>query len=157
VARWAELLVDYCLEVQPDETIVVSSEIAAQPLVEACYKAIVLQGACPIVRLELPGLHEYFVENASEFQLAAVPPVALFEAQTATARIRISAETDPRSMSRVDPSRQALFERAREPVRQASRNARWVLTQYPTAAYASLAGMPLPEYEEFVVRAMFLD
>ncbi len=31
------------------------------------------------------------------------------------------------------------------------------MTQYPTAAYAADAGMPLAEYEEFVTRAMFLD
>ena len=35
--------------------------------------------------------------------------------------------------------------------------ARWVLTQFPTPAYAADAKMPLPEYEEFVTRALFLD
>ena len=43
-ARWADLLVDYCLSVEPGETIVLSSSVLAQPLVEACYKAIVEQG-----------------------------------------------------------------------------------------------------------------
>jgi len=157
VARWAELLVDYCLKVERDETIVLSSEVLARPLVEACYKATVLRGAHPLVRLEIPGLHEFFVERASEAQLAHVPPVALFEAQSAAGRIRISAESDTRSMSRVDPKRQALFERAREPIRQATRAARWVVTQYPTAAYADLARMSLSDYEAFVTRAMFLD
>jgi aminopeptidase len=157
VARWAELLVDYCLNVQRDETIVLSSEMLGQLLVEACYKAIVLRGAHPLVRLEIPGLHEFFVEHATEAQLSSVPPVGLFEAQTATGRIRISSESDLRSMSRIDPARQALFERAREPIRQASWKARWVLTQYPTAAYAALAGIPLADYEDFVTRAMFLN
>jgi aminopeptidase len=157
VERWGELLVDYCLGVQRDETIVLASEVLARPLVEACFKAIVLRGALPLVRLEIPGLHEFFLEHASESQLATVPPVSLFEAETAGARIRISAESDTRSMSQVDPRRQAIWERARDPIRQASRKARWVLTQYPTAAYAALAGMSLPEYEEFVTRAMFLD
>jgi aminopeptidase len=150
-------LVDYCLGVKGDETIVISSEVVARPLVEAAYKSIVLRGASPLVRLDIPGLHEFFVEHASETQLAGIPPTALFEAQSASARIRISAETDTRSMSQIDPVRQAVFERAREPVRQATRKARWVLTQYPTAAYAALAGMSLPEYEQFVMKAMFLD
>jgi aminopeptidase len=60
-------------------------------------------------------------------------------------------------MTRADPARQATYERAREPIRQASRKGRWVLTQYPTVAYARLAGMRLPDYEAFVIRAMFLD
>jgi aminopeptidase len=157
VARWADLLVDYCLKVQPDETISLSSEVIARPLVEACYKAIVLRGGYPLVRLELPGLHEFFIEHASDTQLAYVAPEALFEAKSAAGRIRISAETDTTSMSRIDPRRQADFERAREPIRDAIRHAPWVVTQYPTAAYAALAGMPLTEYEAFVAKAMFLD
>jgi aminopeptidase len=157
VARWGDLLVDYCLAVARDETIVLSSEIEARPLVEACYKCIVARGGYPLVRLEIPGLAEYFIAEATETQLTHVPPVALFEAQRAAARIRISAETDRRSMSRVDPRRQAAFERSREPIRHATRKARWVVTQYPTDAYASFARMPLHEYEEFVTRAMFLD
>ena len=64
VARWADLLVDYCLRVERDETIVISSAIEARPLVEACFKAIVQRGGHPLVRLELPGLHEFFLEHA---------------------------------------------------------------------------------------------
>ena len=157
VARWADLLVDYCLKVEQGETIALSSEILARPLVEACYKAIVLRGAHPLVRLELPGLHEFFLQEATEAQLTHVPPPALFEAQTVNARIRIAAESDTRSMGRINPARQALFERARDPIRQAARRARWVLTQYPTSAYAADARMPLSEYEAFVAQALFLD
>jgi aminopeptidase len=157
VARWADLLVDYCLSVEQGETIAVSAEIAARPLVEACFKAIVQRGAFPLVRLELPGLHEFFLKEASDAQLAHVPPSSLFEAQSVNARIRIAAESDTRSMSRVDPSRQAIFERARDPMRQAARRSRWVLTQYPTPAYAADARMPLSEYEAFIIRALFLD
>ena len=157
VARWADLLVDYCLQVERGETIALSSEILARPLVEACYKAVVLRGAHPLVRLELPGLHEFFLQQATEAQLTHVPAPVLFEAQAVNARVRIAAESDTRSMGRVDPARQALFERARDPIRQAARRARWVLTQYPTEAYAADARMPLTEYEAFVTRALFLD
>jgi aminopeptidase len=156
-ARWADLLVEYCLRVERGETIVLSSSVIAQPLVEACYKAIVLQGGQPLLRLEIPGLHEFFLENASDDQLAHLPPEGLFEAQKVSARIRIAAESDIHSMSRVDPRRQAAYDRARDPIRQAARHGRWVLTQYPTAAYAAAAGMTLAEYQDFVTRAMFLD
>jgi aminopeptidase len=156
-ARWASLLVDYCLRVEPGETVALSSSIIAQPLVEACFKAIVRHGGHPLLRLELPGLHEFFLENAGEDQLTFLPPHALYEAQQVTARIRIAAENDIHSMKGVDPRRQAAFDRARDPIRQAARHGRWVLTQYPTAAYAEAAGMTLADYEGFVTRAMFLD
>ncbi|CAN5873043.1 aminopeptidase [soil metagenome] len=157
IARWAELLVDYCLRVEPGETILIGSEIEARPLVEACYRALVRRGAHPVLRLDLPGLAEFFVEHASEAQLAHLPPLAMIEAQAIDGRIRISAESDTKSMSRIDPNRQARIDRARDPIRQAARRKRWVLTQYPTRAYADDAGMPLEEYEAFVARSMFLD
>jgi aminopeptidase len=157
IARWADLLVDYCLRVAPGETILIASELEARPLVEACYRVVVLRGAHPLVRLELPGLAEFYVQHATEDQLAHVPAIGLYEAQTVDGRIRIAAETDTRSMSRVDPRRQAIVDRVRDPIRKAASKKRWVLTQYPTAAYAADAGMPTDEYQAFVAATMFLD
>jgi aminopeptidase len=157
VARWADLLVDYCLQVERGETIVLSAEVIAQPLLEACYKAVVLRGGHPLLRVELAGLHEFFLERATDEQLDYVPPSALSEAVTSNARIRIAADNDTTAMARVDPARQSRFERARDPVRQASRKGRWVLTQYPTPLYAAMAGTTMSAYEDFVTRAMFLD
>jgi aminopeptidase len=157
IARWADLLVDYCLKVERGETIVIGSELEARPLVEAASKAVILRGAHPLVRLEIPGLHEFFLEHADDAQLAHLPASAMAEAEAADARIRIAADSDTRSMSRVDPRRQAQYERAREPIRRAARQKRWVLTQYPTAAYAADAGMSLDDYEAFIQAALFLD
>lgn len=157
IARWADLLVDYCLRVAPGETVSIGSEWEARPLVEACYKAVVLRGGNPIVRLELPGLAEFFLTHATDSQLSHVPPVALYEASAVAARIRIAAESDTRGLSRIDPNRQAALDRARAPIRKAARDHRWVLTQYPTAAYAADAALSLDDYERFVASAMFLD
>ncbi len=157
IVCWAELLVDYCLRVAPGETILISSEWEARPLVEACYRAIVIREAHPLVRLDLPGLYEFFLRNATEAQLAHVPPVALFEAETAHARIRIAAESDTHALRAIDPARQAAVDRARDPIRKAASRSRWVVTQYPTRAYARNAGMELPDYEAYVASAMFLD
>jgi aminopeptidase len=157
IARWADLLVDYCLRVAAGETVVIASEWEARPLVEACYRAVVLRGAHPLIRLDLPGQSEFFLEHATDAQLAHLPRAALFEAETADARIRIAAESDTRSMARIDPARQAIVDRARDPIRCAAGRKRWVLTQYPTAAYAADAAMDLAEYEAYVASAMFLD
>jgi aminopeptidase len=157
VARWATLLVDYCLRVEPGETVAISAELEARPLVEACFREVVDRGAFPIVRVELPGLGEYFVEHAAEPMLAHLSPVSIREAEVVDARIRISAETDTRSMAGIDPKRQAIVDRARYPLRELLSKKRWVLTQYPTLAYANDAGMPMADYEAYVASAMFLD
>ncbi|HEY2157903.1 MAG TPA: aminopeptidase [Isosphaeraceae bacterium] len=156
-ARWADLLADYCLGIKPGETVLIGSEMEAWPLVAACYKAVVVRGAHPLVRPDFPELTGFFLTHATELQLAHLPPSSLHDAKLADARIRISAEADTRAFARVDPKRQAIVDRARHPVRQAAREKRWVLTQYPTAGYAADAKMSPEEYEEFVVSAMFLD
>src|SRR4051812_46701590 len=97
IARWATLLVDYCLRVEPGETILIASELEARPLVEACFREVVRRGANPIVRVELPGLSEFFLANGSEDQLTHLSPVSIREAEVCDGRIRISAETDTRS------------------------------------------------------------
>jgi aminopeptidase len=157
IAQWADLLVDYCLRVEAGETIVIASEWEARPLVEACYRALVLRGAHPLVRIDLPGLSEFFLRHASETQLAHLPPIGLYEAETADARIRIAAESDTQELARIDPRRQMMLDRARDPIRRAAGRKRWVLTQYPTAAYAASARMGLVDYEDYVAQAMFLD
>jgi aminopeptidase len=157
ISRWADLLVDYCLRVMPGETILIGSELEGRPLVEACYRAVVLRGALPLVRLELPGLSEFFLAHATPAQLGRLPSSALYDAETVDGRIRIAAESDTRSMSRVDPGRQATADRARDPIRRAASRKRWVLTQYPTAAYAADAKMEQAEYDAYVASAMFLD
>lgn len=157
IARWADLLAGYCLDVKKGETIAISSTIEAGSLVEAAGKAVILRGGYPLVRLEIPGLTEFFLEHADDDQLAHLPSSTIAEAQEADGRIRISADEDTASMGRVDPRRQAAFERARDPIRRLARQKRWVLTQYPTAGYAETAGMPIGDYEAFLVRALFLD
>ncbi len=157
VARWATLLVDYCLRVRAGETILIASELEARPLVEACFREVVLRGANPIVRVELPGLAEFFVGHATETQLAHLAPTSVREAEVVDGRIRISAEADTRSMRGVDPRRQAIVDRARAPLRELASRKRWVLTQYPTAAYAGDAGLAMADYEAYVASAMFLD
>ena len=157
VTRWANLLVDYCLRVEEGETILIASELAASPLVEACFRAVVDRGAHPITRVELPGLGEYFVGHATEAQLKYLAPSAIREAEVVDGRIRIAAETDTRSMSGVAPARQAILDRARAPLRELAAKKRWVLTQFPTEAYANDAGMTLEAYEAYVASAMFLD
>lgn len=157
IGRWADLLADYCLQVAPGETILIGSDWDGRPLVEACARAVIVRGGHPLVRLDLPGLSAFFLENASESQLNHLPPTALMEAVAADGRIRIAAESDTRALSRVNPARQATLDRARDPIRRAAGRRRWVLTQYPTAAYAEAAGMSLGEYEAYVSSAMFLD
>ncbi len=157
VDRWSDLLVDYCLAVTPGETIGISADLAARPLVEACYRGVVSRGGLPYTRVELPGLTDYFLANASDAQLSLTPEWAVREAELTAGRIRIAADVEPAVPAVIDPRRQGARERAMAPVREAARENRWALTQFPTPLYAKDAGMTLADYTDFVTRALFLD
>jgi aminopeptidase len=155
IKRWADLLTDYCLQVQPGETVLITGELPATELVNQTARAVIRRGGLPLVRLEIPGLTEFLIENGSDDQLTTIPVSTYTEAGSIDARVRITAETDQNKP--VDPARQTLFNKAREPLRRMTGRKKWVLTQFPTATYARLAGMSLEEYEAFVASAMFLD
>ena len=78
-------------------------------------------------------------------------------------RIVIHAPSNTKSLTSVDPERQARYARTHERLknryleRAATGELRWVLTAYPTNAAAQDAEMSLADYEDFVYRAGFLD
>jgi aminopeptidase len=75
----------------------------------------------------------------------------------------IEGAANTKSLSAIDPTRQALVERSRAELRDRyleralSGELRWVLSAYPTNAGAQDAEMSLAEYEEFIYGAAFLD
>ncbi|MFM7591351.1 MAG: aminopeptidase, partial [Isosphaeraceae bacterium] len=118
IKRWADLLTDYCLQVQAGETVLIMGEVPALELVDQTARAVIRRGGLPIVRLDIPGLTEYLVENGTDDQLTALPVSAFADAGSVDARVRITAETD--EDYQIDPDRQAMFHKAREPLRRLS-------------------------------------
>ena len=157
IDRWANLLVEYSLNVKRKQTVLIAGPVSTEALLEACYKAVLARGAYPRLQITLPELGPYFLRHANADQLGHLSPIALYEARHCDARIVILGDTNTRSASSVDPKREAVAMRARQPVRREALKRPWTLTLFPTNAYAQDAEMGLGEYEEFVGRAMFLD
>jgi aminopeptidase len=92
-----------------------------------------------------------------------VNPVAKMVAETFDAYIQIQGETNIHTLNNVDPARQMIHEEAYGVIRKlirdrtASGNLRWVLTVFPTHAYAQEAKMSLGEYRDFVYRTTYAD
>ncbi len=163
LTKWARVLVDYSLSVQPEQLVVIHGTPLAAPLIREVYRLVLERGAYPVVQVALPGLAEIFYKTASERQLAFVTPDERLGPEQADALLRILSESNTKALSGVDPVRQQLAQRARTELRQtyleraAAGKLNWCVTLYPTEAYAQDAEMSLAEYEEFVLRAGFLD
>ncbi|HEY8583343.1 MAG TPA: aminopeptidase [Capillimicrobium sp.] len=156
-ARFADLLVGYCLEVEREQQVLVRSTTLAAPLLLELQRAILERGAWPLLRVELPGQAEGFYAHAREWQLDEAPELAWQEAKRIQATLGIQAPENTRALSAIDPERIARAARGRSGLREQTLKKRWCSTLWPTEAGAQQAGLPLSAFAAFVERALFLD
>lgn len=160
---WARVLTSYSVGVQPGERVAIVGGVAAEPLLRAVYRETLRRGGLPVLVPEFSGLHADLLRFGSDDQLEAISPIERFLRTEADVSIRISAETNTRSVSGIDPARGAVFNKARSELRQAffDRSARgehrWTLSIFPTDAYAQDADMATDAFTEFVFRACKLN
>jgi aminopeptidase len=164
VDRLAAVLVEYSTAVREGEVVSLDADLPAAPLVQALYRRVLEAGGNPRLRTApLPGEEDALLRAGTDAQLDWVNPVELEEFDLVDVRIGVLAPTNTRSLTGADPARQARRRRAREPLLRrlmelaAAGELRWVTTLYPTHAAAQDAQMSLPDYEDFVFRAGFLD
>ena len=163
LTKWADTLVGYSLDLRPDEQVLIRTDEAAIPLAKEVYRAALAAGAHPHVQVQIDGLDEVLLRAGSDAQLAWVSPIKRFEYETIDALCAITAPANTSALAGVAPGKQALTQRANRDVRRslfaraAEERAKWALTLYPTPGAAQNAGMSLADYEDFLLRAMFLD
>lgn len=163
VEALARVLVRYSTEVKPGDVCVIQASTAAEPLVLAIFEEVLRAGGHPVVQLSPEEAPALFYELANDEQLDFVPPPARWAAEEADVRFAILAEHNTRALTQVDPARQARAQKARRALldtqmrRSAAGELRWVLTLFPTHAYAAEAGMSLDQYERFYYGACLVD
>jgi aminopeptidase len=161
--RWAQVLVDYSVELQPKQLVRIVADPVGIDLAEAIFEAVVRRGAHPHVRLVPKSWDALFLEHASEEQIRWTSPLMLHEVETIDASISLWGEANTRCMMGVDPQRQAWAGAARRPIfdrflqRAAAGSLKWVGTQVICEASAQDADMSLRDYERFLVAAGRLD
>lgn len=163
LAKMAQVIVNYSLNVQPGNLVWMMGEIAGLPLMEALYEQLIIAGAQVKTTISPAGWDEIFYRHASPDQLKATCPFALHAATTCHKRIRVIGPTNTRGLSHVDPQKQAWVSKANQPIlskvlnRSAVGDLDWVVTLCPTAAGAQEGSMGILEYEDFVFSAAHLD
>jgi len=162
VAKLAQVLVHYSLDLQPGDKFRIRTTPLAEELSLAVYKEAVLTGAHITVLNGLPGAAEIFYKHASDAQLEFISPVSKLITETWEADLYIDAEHNTRELSAVDPARMAITRKANADLRKiyferaARKELKWSLTVYPTHAMAQEADMSLVDYQDFVYGACLL-
>ena len=163
ISKMAQVLVHYSLNVKRGDLVWLVSDIEGLPLFEAIYKEAVKAGGNVMTTLIPPKCEELFFKYASDEQLKFIPPDLMYNTEICTKRVRITAPSNTRALSNVDPKKQSLVGSSRGKIlktmldRSANGEVDWVVTQCPTQALAQEANMGFFEYEEFVYRAAHLD
>ena len=166
IDKLANVLVRYSVAVRRNDLVRISGSATSLPLIRALYAEGLRAGGQPLLRISDDECVDAFYELADKRQLGFVPQPALKEIEAIDCSIGIWANDNTKSMSRVDPKRQAAVSQARRPIMKRfmqraamkGRNRlRWTGTQFPCQAAAQDAERSLKQYEDFVYRAGLLD
>ena len=163
INKLAHVIVEYSTAVKPGQLVRITGDPVAQPLLEAIYEAVLKAGGHPYVRCAPDTLQDLFFEHANEDQLQHLNPIAKYEYEQIDVSIGVWADTNTKSLSCVDATKQGMASAARRPLmkifmdRAATKELRWSGTLFPTAASAQDAERSLRQYEDFVFEAGHLN
>lgn len=157
VTNLARILTRYSLGVRRLETIGVTAPSAASPLALALYEEILRCGAFPALRMQPDEAAEAFYRLGGKDHFSRVPPFSLAFARAVDKTVDVLADSNTRALTGIDPGKIVRLSKTLRPVQEILRTKPWVLTLFPTPAYAQDAEMSLREYEDFVFGATFAD
>ncbi|CAN5889083.1 aminopeptidase [soil metagenome] len=155
--KWADLLIDYCVTLQPGDNVLLALDTPAQELARALYRKVLKTGGNPVLRLSYPELAEDTLELAPDAYFTAEPTLDLSEIKQMQAYIRVRAPQNTRALQTADKTKVAALLKKNRPVQNYRvEHTKWVGSLFPTDALAQDAGMSLAAYEHFVYSSMFL-
>jgi aminopeptidase len=159
----AKILVDYSVEVQPNQLVQITGHSEGAPLILAVYQRVLERGAHPFLRVGLEEAEELLYTYASDAQLDYVPPFMREIVERVDANIGIWTDVNTKRLTSADPAKQSRRAVAMRPLsdrlleRAAKKELHWTGTVYPTHAFAQDAEMSLHEFEDFVYSACLVD
>ena len=161
---WARLLVTHSIGgVTPEDRVMIKGERIAWPLMERIEREVIAAGGIPDICLVAPNNERGKIWSAamgrvgSEEQLARVPAWHRDRYASMTKYIEVLGAESPASYAGLAREAAAALARSDRPFADLRLARRWVITLYPTPAYAQMEGIPLEDYVRFVVDASTID
>ncbi len=162
--KYAALIVDYCVEVQPGDKVYIRTTTAAEPLVKEIYKKAYQAGATHVeMDISFQFQSDWFLNYGSEEAMKFVSPKTKAVFEEYDCLISIMAPFEMYSSQKINGENAKLRSTAMAPInelyysRTATRSMKRTLCQFPTLAAAQQAQMSLDAYTEFVFKCCKLD
>lgn len=170
IENLAKVLVQYSTSVQPGDRIAILAQPVAMPLIEQVYSEILIAGGYPYylvgglrTRVETDRLAYLLFTKGNDEQIQHVHEFEKKIREEFEGMIILYSQDNTRALSNVAPNKQSSRAKAFSEVtkiyqaRSASGDFKWVISMYPTRAYAQDAEMSLSEFEDYVYSTTFAD
>lgn len=163
--KLAKLVVQYSVDVQPKESVMILGNEYVKDLIYAIYIEVLKQQAFPTVYIGLPGLQELKYKFGSDEQLKYFSLIDQVIAEKIDKLIIIQAPSNTRDLAHVDPERMHIITSTPEYLefyqilnkRESEGKFFYGALQYPCNSLAQDAGMGIFAYRDFYIKAMHLD
>jgi aminopeptidase len=163
IEKLAGMLVDYSVCVKPGDKVAIMAPEVAAPLTNEIFIRVLKAGGHPVVFSRSMETMELLYRYGSDEQLEFIHEPHRLIIEKYDVRIVIIGEQNTRTLSRVDPAKMVIYDKARTELmktmmrRSVSGELRWVIAPYPTNAFAQDADMSLRDYEDFLYKACMPD
>ncbi len=161
---WAAFLLDHSLGgIVPDDRVMIKGERICWPLMAVLERRVIEARAVPDVYVVAPNNDRGRVwsaamgRSATKDQLAAIPEWHRARYEAMTKYVEVLGGEDPEQYMGLKPDQSAALASADRPFSDIRISKPWVITLYPTPAFAGLEGMDLDEYTRFIVGASTTD
>jgi len=161
---WAGFLLDHSVGgVGPGDRVMIKGEPVCWPLMAVLERKTIEAGAIPDVNLVAPNNDRGKVWSAAMGRAASVEQIEQIpdwhreRYQNMTKYIEVLGAEDPSQYMGLDAEQLQALAAADRPYSDIRLSKPWVITLYPTAAFAELEGMSIEEFEGFIVGASTVD
>jgi len=161
--KYADLLINYCIDLQKGETLLIKSEAPARPLMLAVYKWAIKAGGHPVIMTDYAETERLLLAQGNSNQIRWLDPFYKTGIETFDAYIKILAPENLSTLQNISTEKKQIRQEANQTImntyfeRLGNHSLKRNLCQYPTHAAAMKAGMSLSEYQNFVYGACCLD
>jgi len=160
--KYAELLVQYCLNLKKGERLLVRTTTLAEGFLPFLYTEILKAGAIPEFSISFKSQGVTFYKNASHDQLLKPSEFYDHAIQNFDAVLTIDAPHDVNELKEIDAELKKKRQESLAPIkkqfmtRSADNELKWALCMLPTPSLAQEANMSMDEYEDFIYSACYL-
>ncbi len=161
---WAGFLLDHSVGgVGPGDRVMIKGEPVCWPLMAVLERKVIDSGAVPDVNLVAPNNDRGKVwsaamgRGASAEQLEQLPPWHGERYESMTKYIEVLGAEDPSQYMGLEPEQSQALAAADRRFADIRLSKPWVITLYPTPAFAELEGLSVEDFETFIVGASTVD